>query len=251
MNGVVPLFRDQISTGDHSSNTNQDQPFATPEQTPSATVESITSTHAPSTTTSLPLRRTTRVSQPSVLLHDYVCSATIPSEPCTYHEANGSIDRYKARLVAKGFTQEYGIDYDETFARVARLTSIRSLIAIAAARQWKLFQMDVKNAFLNGDLSEEVCMQPLPGYDCPPDKVCRLRKALYGLKQAPRAWFSKFNNTICRFGFQFSPHDHALFIRKTTHGSTLLLLYVDDMIITGDDSQGIQISNPFLANNLT
>ena len=96
--------------------------------------------------------------------------------------SDGSIERYKARLVAKGFTQEYGIDYEETFAPVARLSSVRTLLAIAASRQRKLFQMDVKNAFLNGDLSEEVYMQPPPGLSHPPDKVCRLRRAFYGLK---------------------------------------------------------------------
>ena len=99
--------------------------------------------------------------------------------------SDGSIERYKARLVAKGFTQEYGIDYEETFAPVARLLSVRTLLAVATSRQWKLFQMDVKNVFLNGDLSEEVYMQPPPGLSHPPDKVCQLRRALYGLKQAP------------------------------------------------------------------
>ena len=93
-----------------------------------------------------------------------------------------SIERYKARLVAKGFTQDYGIDYEETFAPVARLSSVRTLLVVAASHQWKLFQMDVKNAFLNGDLSEEVYMQPPPGLSHPPDKMCRLRHVLYGLK---------------------------------------------------------------------
>ena len=102
-------------------------------------------------------------------------------------KANGSVERYKARLVAKGFTQEYGINYEETFAPVAHLTSVRCLIAVAAVRRWPLYQMDVKNAFLNGDLHEEVYMQPPPGYPHSGSQVCRLRRALYGLKQAPQA----------------------------------------------------------------
>ncbi|GKU98443.1 hypothetical protein SLEP1_g11451 [Rubroshorea leprosula] len=126
--------------------------------------------------------------------------------------SDGSVERYKAHLVAKGFTQEYGIDYEETFAPVARLTSVRSLLAIAAIWRWKLFQMDVKNAFLNGDLEEEVYMKPPPGLHHPPNKVCRLRRALYGLKQSPRAWYAKFSATVSEFGFTSSPHDTALFI---------------------------------------
>ncbi|RVW75057.1 Retrovirus-related Pol polyprotein from transposon RE2 [Vitis vinifera] len=101
--------------------------------------------------------------------------------------SDGSVECYKARLVAKGFTQEYGIDYEETFALVARISSVRALLAVAAARKWDLFQMDVKNAFLNGDLSEEVYMQPPSGLSVESNKVCHLRRALYGLKQAPRA----------------------------------------------------------------
>jgi len=163
--------------------------------------------------------------------------------------SDGTIERYKARLVAKGFTQEYGIDYEETFAPVARLTSVRSLIAIAASKHWTLSQMDVKNAFLNGDLTEEVYMHPPPGIESPPNTVCRLRRALYGLKQAPRAWFSKFSSTMAQFGFSSSPHDSALFLRKTAQGITLLLLYVDDMIITGDDLTCISELKQFLSSH--
>ena len=127
-------------------------------------------------------------------------------------KSDGSIDRYKVRLVAKGFNQEYGIDYEETFAPVARLTSVRSLLAVAAIRKWELFQMDVKNAFLNGDLTEEVFMKPPPGFPHSSSQVCKLRRALYGLKQAPRAWFEKFSSTIQTLGFTSSVHDYGLFI---------------------------------------
>ncbi|GKV37573.1 hypothetical protein SLEP1_g45591 [Rubroshorea leprosula] len=100
--------------------------------------------------------------------------------------------------------------------------------------------MDVKNAFLNGDLEEEVYMKPLAGLHHLPNKVCRLRRALYGLKQSPRAWYAKFSATVSEFGFTSSPHDTSLFIRKTARGMVLLLLYVDDMIITGDDVVGVE-----------
>ena len=99
--------------------------------------------------------------------------------------SDGSIEHYKAYLVAKGFTQEYEIDYEETFAPVARISSVCALLAVAAASKWDLFQMDVKNAFFNGDLSEEVYMQPPPSLSVESNKVCHLRRALYGLKQAP------------------------------------------------------------------
>uniref|UniRef100_A0A2N9G644 Integrase catalytic domain-containing protein n=1 Tax=Fagus sylvatica TaxID=28930 RepID=A0A2N9G644_FAGSY len=131
--------------------------------------------------------------------------------------SDGTVDRYKACLVAKGFTQEYGIDYEETFAPVARLSSVRTLIAVSASRHWPLFQMDVKNAFLNGELTEEVYMQL-------------------------SSWFLPTS----RLFSQTSSYDSALFFRRSDHGITILLLYVDDMIITGDDVQGIQDLKHFL-----
>ena len=127
-------------------------------------------------------------------------------------KADGSVERYKAPLVAKGFTQEYGIDYEKTFAPVARLTSVRCLIVVAAVCHWPLYQMDVKNSFLNGDLHEEVYMQPSPGYPHLGIQVCCLRCALYGLKQALRAWFEKFSFIVVQQGFTSSPHDTVLFV---------------------------------------
>ena len=100
-------------------------------------------------------------------------------------KSDGSIERYKARLVARGFQQTQGRDYDETFAPVAHMTTVRTLIAVVASSSWTISQMDVKNAFLHGDLHEEVYMHPPPGVDAPSGYVCRLRRALYGLKQAP------------------------------------------------------------------
>ncbi|XP_026429786.1 uncharacterized protein LOC113326236 [Papaver somniferum] len=118
------------------------------------------------------------------------------------------------------------------------MTYVRALIAVASIR--KLSQMDVKNVFLNGDLSEEVYMVPPPGIPHKQGEVCRLRKALYGLKQAPRAWFEKFSSVVATLGFQSSAYDSALFVRNSSAGRILLLLYVDDMIITGDDLVGIE-----------
>ena len=107
--------------------------------------------------------------------------------------------------------------------------------------------MDVKNAFLNGDLSEEIYMQHLPGLSIESNKVCHLQRALYGLKQAPQAWFAKFNSTISRLGYMANHYDSALFLCRINKGTILPLLYVDDMIITGDDLSGIQELKHFLS----
>ena len=107
--------------------------------------------------------------------------------------------------------------------------------------------MDVKNTFLNGNLNEEVYMQPPHSLSVESNKVCRLWRALYGLKQAPRAWFAKFSSTIFRLGYTVSLYDSALFLRRIDKGIILLLLYVDDMIVTGDDLSGIQELKDFLS----
>ena len=120
--------------------------------------------------------------------------------------SDGSISRYKARLVAKGYAQTHGIDYEETFALVAKMATIRSVIAVAVAKGWFLHQMDVKNAFLHGDLQEEVYMDQPPGYYehvGHPEYVCKLQKALYGLKQAPRAWHDKIAEYLCHTMLDF------------------------------------------------
>src|SRR5436189_999835 len=119
------------------------------------------------------------------------------------------------------------------------MTSIRTIIASAAALKWPLYQMDVKNAFLNGDLSETVYMQPPPGIVTPAGHVCRLRRALYGLKQAPRAWFERFRQSLLAIGYTQSTADYAMFRRTTKAGIVILILYVDDMVITGSDSTAI------------
>ncbi|GJR10326.1 retrovirus-related pol polyprotein from transposon TNT 1-94 [Tanacetum coccineum] len=111
---------------------------------------------------------------------------------------------------------------------------------IASSRKWKIFQLDVKNAFLNGDLNEEVLMKPPPGVSHKPREVYKFKKALYGLKQAPRAWYEKFATVVTSLGFVSSHHDSALFVKQSSAGPILFSLYVDDMIITGDDCVGIE-----------
>ena len=152
-------------------------------------------------------------------------------------KARGSVDRYKARLVAKGFTQLYGIDYHETFAPVAKLNTVRVLLSITINQDWPLFQLDVKNTFLNGDLIEEVYMDIPAGFETKDTqgKVCKLRKALYGLKQSPRACFDRFTKVLKPDGYSQTQVDHTLFIKHFTGGRiTILIVYVDDIVLTGN-----------------
>ncbi|XP_057495256.1 retrovirus-related Pol polyprotein from transposon TNT 1-94 isoform X3 [Actinidia eriantha] len=166
------------------------------------------------------------------------------------HKADGSIERYKARLVAKGYTQTYGIDYQETFAPVAKMNTVRVLLSLAANQNWQLHQFDVKNAFLHGNLEEEVYMSIPPGFEDPKivGKVCKLKKSLYGLKQSPRAWFERFTQAMLKYGFKQSQGDHTLFIRHSSHGKlTALIVYVDDIVLTGDDVEEMQLLKEYLA----
>ncbi|KAK8957155.1 hypothetical protein KSP39_PZI001100 [Platanthera zijinensis] len=157
------------------------------------------------------------------------------------HAADGTIDRLKARLVARGFTQQQGLEYEETFSPVDKLNTVRVLISVAVHRQWPLLQLDIKNAFLNGDLQETVYMQQPPEFETTGEsQVCHLLKALYGLKQSPRAWFDKFSKALRDIGFTRRSADFSLSTRHRTTGTVLLLVYVDNIIIRGDDSQGMQ-----------
>ncbi|WVZ64230.1 LOW QUALITY PROTEIN: hypothetical protein U9M48_013788 [Paspalum notatum var. saurae] len=146
---------------------------------------------------------------------------------------DGVVVRNKARLVAQGFCQKEGIDYEETFAPVARLEAIHILLAFAASKGFKLFQMDVKSSFLNRFIEEEIYVRQPPGFKHHkfPNRVFKLQKALYGLKQAPRAWYERLRKFLVDQGFQMGSVDKTLFLLK--HGKDLLIIYVDDIIFGG------------------
>ena len=155
---------------------------------------------------------------------------------------NGEIDRHKTRLVARGFTQTYREDYIDTFAPIAKLHTIRIVLSVATNLGWDLWQMDVKNAFLQEELEDEVYMLPPPGLEgmVKLGNVLRLKKAIYGLKQSPRAWYNKLSTTLNGRGFRKSELDHTLFTLNTPSGIIVFLVYVDDIIITGSDKEGIR-----------
>ncbi|KAG8486732.1 hypothetical protein CXB51_020279 [Gossypium anomalum] len=152
--------------------------------------------------------------------------------------ADGSLNKLKARLVVKGFSQKYGLDYLETFAPVARLDTIRLLVALAAQMQWKIHQLDVKSAFLNGFLEEEIYIDQPQGFVVTgkEDMVYRLKNALYGLKQAPRVWYARIDNYLLSLGFKRSISEPTLYVKKKQSETQLVVsLYVDDLLVTGGD----------------
>ena len=153
---------------------------------------------------------------------------------------DGIVDIFKARLVAKGYHQIEGIYYNDRFSPVAKLVTVRLFFTIATTKAWLIHQLDINNAFLHGSLPEEVYMLPLDGYTkAAPGQVCRLRRSLYGLKQASRQWNLEFCSKITQFGFAQSVHDHCLFIKRSSTSFLALLVYVDDVLITGTNESDI------------
>ncbi|KAL4586016.1 hypothetical protein LXL04_010646 [Taraxacum kok-saghyz] len=157
------------------------------------------------------------------------------------YKPSGEVERYKARLVAKGFTQMEGVDFHDTFAPVAKLVTVRTLLAVATKKDWIIHQLDVNNAFLHGDLHEEVYMKIPEGFSKEGDtRVCRLRKSLYGLRQASRNWYQKFTMSLTRMGFVQSHADASLFIFNKGGVFVTALIYVDDVIKAGNDLSKIE-----------
>nr|KAJ0214373.1 hypothetical protein LSAT_V11C400171290 [Lactuca sativa] len=159
----------------------------------------------------------------------------------TKYRADGSIERYKARLVAQGFSQVSGLDYSHTFSPVVKAATVRIVLTLAIINGWSLRQLDVNNAFLHGTLGDTVFMQQLLGFVDTryPDHVCKLNKAIYGLKQAPRAWFHRLSTFLVAHGFSCSRADPSLFIFRKGSCLLYLLVYVDDLILTGSDTSVI------------
>ena len=169
------------------------------------------------------------------------------------YKADGSLERYKARLVTKGCTQTYGVDYQETFALVAKTNIVRILLPLATNYNWDLQQFDVQYAFLLGDLDEESYTEiPLGfGRNIVANQVCKLTKVLYGLKQSPKAWFGRFSKVMIEMGYRQSQGDHTLFVKHSNSwGVTALLVYVDDIIITGNYQKERQVLKHYLAKGI-
>ncbi|XP_059437683.1 uncharacterized protein LOC132170643 [Corylus avellana] len=227
-------------------------PFDLPDDalTPlSPVVEASDAPSAPQTTSSPPpvTRRSTRSTQPPAYLCDFHLAHTLPSyttqssESALVRSSDGSVERYKACLVAKGYNQQAGIDYTETFAPVAKMVTVRSFLALAASYGWHLHQLDVNNAFLHDDLDEEVYMHLSPGFGRKGEtRVCKLNKSLYGLKQASRQWYAKLSSTLISPGYKQSKADYSLFVRSHKGNFTAILVYVDDIILAGNNLEQIQ-----------
>lgn len=160
---------------------------------------------------------------------------------CIKPLVDGSIDRYKARLVAKGFHQRRGIDYTETFSPLIKPITVRLILSLAIGHDWTLRQLDVNNAFLQSTLTDDVYMAQPRGFVDPdkPNHVCKLKKAIYGLKQAPRAWYNELRQFLLDSHFTNSVADTYLFIYIENGVTILVLVYVDDIIVTGNQTPAV------------
>ena len=164
---------------------------------------------------------------------------------------DGTIDKFKARLVAKGYKQKHNVDYFDTYSLVTRIASIRILFAIASIYKLVVYQMDVKTAFLNGDLEEEIYMEQPDGYVVlgQEHKVCKLVKSLYGLKQAPKQWHEKFDNVMLTHGYVINGANKCIYSKFINNECVIICLYVDDLLIFGTSLDVVHNAKHFLASN--
>ncbi|GJV02856.1 retrovirus-related pol polyprotein from transposon TNT 1-94 [Tanacetum coccineum] len=275
-------------------------PASTPEQNPNLPTILMNS----QSTTQIPLRKSTRTTTLPSKLKDYVLNHTPKSNLVSQTPLVSEFQRFvsallvqkdlmnfkkavadigwcsamdaelkaleengkKARLVVQGNRQKHGVDYTETFSHVSKMVTVKSLLALAVVKGWFTCQMDVSNAFLHGDLNEEVCMRVPLGYVgqgksvlaenlLDQSLVCKLKKSLYGLKQAPRQWFAKLSSALLDFGYSQSKTDYSLFVKQHNASFTAVLVYVDDLLITGNDEGQIhslksQLSSVFHMKDL-
>ena len=138
-------------------------------------------------------------------------------------------------MVPKGFSQVEGLDYSETFAPVAKMNSIRLVLSIAASRKWTVHQMDVKCAFLHGDLQEYIYMEQPIGFIQDSSLVCKLKKYLYGLKKSPHSWYDMIDHLFLNLGFKHCQFDHNIYVFHVHNDTLIVALYVDDLVITGNN----------------
>ncbi|KAM1649269.1 hypothetical protein ACFX14_010564 [Malus domestica] len=169
----------------------------------------------------------------------------------TKRDSNGNIERHKARLVAKGFTQREGVDYKETFSPVSTKDAFRVVMAIIAHFDLALHQMDVKTAFLNGDLEENIYMKQPEGFEVKGREklVCRLKKSIYGLKQASRQWYLKFQKVMKEHGFTENPSDACIYLKLNRSSFIMLVLYVDDILLATNDTSLLDETKTLLRQN--
>ena len=169
----------------------------------------------------------------------------------TKRDSKGNVERHKARLVAKGFSQKEGIDYTETFSPVSSKDAFRIIMSLVAHFDLELHQMDVKTAFLNGDLAEDVYMVQPEGFQAigKEHMVCKLRKSIYGLKQASRQWYLKFDDVVASYGFVENSMDHCIYLKVSGSNFIFLILYVDDILLAGNNLGLLHDTKNFLSRS--
>jgi len=162
---------------------------------------------------------------------------------------SSSTKRYKTRLVAKGFAQTEDVDYFETFSPVVKMATVRVVLALTSIHRWTIQQLDVNNALLHGDLSEDVYMTVPPSVSVSgSSKCCKLHKSLYGLRQSSRKWYEKFSILLLSCGYQQAHADHSLFIKSVDSSFTALIIYVDDIILIGNSNDSLMYCETYIKN---